>query len=78
MQKRSISIQGHRTSIRLEAEFWAQLDAAAAARGASLPALVGEIDRIRMKSTPPPGLASALRLFALADARASGARREAG
>ncbi len=65
MRKRSISIKGHRTSILLEPEFWAAIEEAAARRGVSLPALVAEIDQTRMKSTPAPGLASALRVFAL-------------
>lgn len=73
MRKRSISIKGHRTSIRLEEAFWRELDAAAAHHGVSLPSLVEEIDRSRMKSTPPPGLASALRVFALSFAKKSGA-----
>ena len=65
MNKRSISIKGHRTSIGLEPAFWAALDAAAVTRQMSLPSLVEEIDRARMKEAPPPGLASALRVFAL-------------
>lgn len=76
MRKRSISIRGHRTSILLEPEFWAALDAAALRRKVSLPALVAEIDQARMKSSPAPGLASALRVFALAEMQASGARLE--
>jgi len=73
MRKRSISIKGHRTSILLEPEFWAALDAAAAERGVSLPVLIADIDRVRMKSSPAPGLASALRVFVLGEAQRSGA-----
>lgn len=65
MQKRSISIQGHRTSILLEPEFWRVLDAAARDRGMSLPMLIAEIDKARMRDEPAPGLASALRVHAL-------------
>lgn len=72
MRKRSISIKGHRTSILLEPEFWVALEDAALKRGVSLPALVAEIDQTRMKSAPAPGLASALRVFALAEAQKSG------
>jgi len=71
MLKRSIAIRGHRTSIRLEAEFWTVLDAAAAARGVSLPNLIADIDNQRILAEPPPGLASALRVFALAEAQSS-------
>lgn len=65
MRKRSISLSGHQTSIRLEPSFWEVLDEIASARGLSLPQLVGEIDQSRIQHTPTPGLASALRVFAL-------------
>ncbi len=77
MRKRSITIRGHRTSILLEPEFWDALDAAATKRGVSLPALIADIDQARLKSTPAPGLASALRVFALAETAASGVCDEA-
>ena len=64
LKKRSFSLSGHRTSVALEAEFWAVLDQAA--KGSSLAALVGQIDAAR--GTRP--LASALRLHALALVRA--------
>ena len=44
MQKRSLSIAGHRTSIALEAEFWAGLEAMAAERHLTMASLVREID----------------------------------
>jgi len=59
LKKKSFSLSGHRTSVALEAEFWAVLEAHA---GASLAALVGQIDAQR----GPRPLASALRLHALA------------
>ena len=72
MRKRSISIKGHRTSILLEPEFWAALERAAKSRRLTLPALVAELDEARMKKSPPAGLASALRVFALAFSERSG------
>ncbi|MEE2692908.1 MAG: ribbon-helix-helix domain-containing protein [Pseudomonadota bacterium] len=72
MRKRSIAIKGHRTSIALEPEFWAALDAIAERRGTSLPVLISEIDRARLLKEPAPGLASALRVFVLENARAAG------
>ena len=60
LKKRSFSLAGHRTSVALEAEFWAVLDKAA--QGSSLAALVGQIDAQRGERP----LASALRLHALA------------
>ncbi|MEO1243130.1 MAG: ribbon-helix-helix domain-containing protein [Pseudomonadota bacterium] len=65
MRKRSITLKGHRTSISLEDEFWETLDALAAADERSLPKLIYDIDRARMKQAPPPGLASALRVYVL-------------
>jgi len=68
LQKRSFSLAGHRTSVALEAEFWAVLDADVKAAGISLAALVARIDAAR--GARP--LASALRLHALESARRSG------
>lgn len=66
LQKRSFSLAGHRTSVALEAEFWAVLEteASQAKGGSSLAALVARIDAGR----GPQPLASALRLAALAAA----------
>ncbi|WDR05352.1 ribbon-helix-helix domain-containing protein [Devosia rhodophyticola] len=61
MEKRSLSIAGHRTSIALEPEFWAVLEAMAAADSVALPRLVKTIDETRTVAN----LASALRLAAL-------------
>ena len=61
LQKRSISLSGHATSIALEPEFWAVLQARAAAEAISLAGLVGRIDDGR--GARP--LASACRVAAL-------------
>ena len=63
-RKRSLSIAGHRTSLALEAAFWARLEAIAAARGISLSALVAQVDAARGEVN----LSSALRVFALESA----------
>lgn len=65
MRKRSITLNGHRTSVSLEDEFWNALDALAAADGRSLANLIAEIDARRAGETPPSGLASALRVYVL-------------
>ena len=62
MEKRSLTIAGHRTSIAIEPEFWAGLEAMASLRGVSLPTLIGEIDEARQT----PNLSSAVRLAVLA------------
>lgn len=65
LKKRSLLLSGHATSIALEPEFWAVLDAMAAERGVSLAALVVSIDRGRAESP----LASACRIAALKHAQ---------
>ena len=65
--KRSFRLAGHRTSVALEAAFWGVLEEVAARRGLSLAALVAEVDAGRADPAMP--LASALRVFALEDAR---------
>ena len=55
-------LAGHRTSLALEPEFWAVLEALAAARSMSLAGLVAAIDAERAARP----LASACRLAALA------------
>jgi predicted DNA-binding ribbon-helix-helix protein len=61
MEKRSLSIAGHRTSVALEPEFWAALEERAAARHLSLAALIREIDESRTN----PNLSSAIRVAVL-------------
>lgn len=61
MQKRSLSIAGHRTSLALEPEFWAGLEAMALARQIPLTALVRSIDEAR----DGPNLSSAMRIAVL-------------
>ena len=63
--KRSLSIQGHRTSLSLEPEFWAALKQAANAEHKSLAALVAEIDAARAGRN----LSSAIRVWVLAQAQ---------
>ena len=62
VEKRSVSIRGHRTSYSLEQPFHAELAAIAAARALPLAALIAEIDRNRARET---NLSSALRLHVL-------------
>ncbi|KPP80893.1 MAG: hypothetical protein HLUCCA04_12050 [Oceanicaulis sp. HLUCCA04] len=63
--KRSLSLAGHRTSLALEPEFWAVLDAACAKTGRSLASLLAEIDAARIREGYDGGLASACRVWAL-------------
>jgi predicted DNA-binding ribbon-helix-helix protein len=70
MRKRSVTIDGHHTSVSLEDAFWTELSQLAQGRGLSLNALVAEIDRARveggtMSGSAPGNLSSALRLHVL-------------
>lgn len=64
LQKRSFTLSGHRTSVALEPEFWATLEAEAARTGLRLSQYVVRIDATRQMRP----LASALRVAALAAA----------
>jgi predicted DNA-binding ribbon-helix-helix protein len=59
--KHSLAIAGHRTSISLEAVFWAQLKTLAEAQGLSLAGLVAAIDEGRGEAN----LSSAIRVYVL-------------
>lgn len=72
LEKRSLNLLGHRTSVALEPEFWAALEAEAAARAMTLPALVAEQDAARAETGAP--LASHLRVYALRAARGAAGR----
>ena len=61
MDKRSLSIAGHRTSIALEPEFWAALEAMAAERSQTMAGLIRDIDEARQTAN----LSSATRLAVL-------------
>jgi len=64
--KRSVTIDGHRTSVSLEDAFWRGIAEAAKARGVTRAQLIGQIDHAR---PPEVGLATALRLFVVAELR---------
>jgi predicted DNA-binding ribbon-helix-helix protein len=59
--KRSVMIDGHKTSICLEDAFWSSLKAIAQAQGATVAQTVTTIDKTREQSN----LSSAVRLFVL-------------
>ena len=60
--KRSLTLQGHRTSVSLEAVFWHEFQRLAGAQGKSVNQLATELDTGR---TPPASLASAIRVYVL-------------
>ena len=64
--KRSIVVEGHKTSVSLEDEFWTALKEIAAERRQTLSELVGHIDNDRAHGN----LSSSIRLFVLDHFRA--------
>lgn len=66
-KKRSVSLAGHATSVALEPEFWAVIDAAVKAEARSFAGLIAEIDAAREPGQP---LSSACRVWALNRVRA--------
>lgn len=71
LEKRSVTLSGHATSLALEPEFWAVLDAAAAEDNRSLASLVRRIDEQRARLDTAPPLSSACRVWALKRVQAS-------
>ncbi len=63
--KRSVVVDGHKTSISLEDEFWSGLKEIAQAQGASVAQTVTEINTTRQQKN----LSSAIRLFVLGHIR---------
>ena len=60
MQKRSVIISGHATSVSIETEFWDLLKDIATRRGVSINYLLSKIDRGRTNN-----LSSAVRIYVL-------------
>jgi predicted DNA-binding ribbon-helix-helix protein len=67
IRKRSVVIEGHATSVSLEAEFWDALTAIARRRHVTINQLVTEIDHGRQGN-----LSSAIRVFVLRDLQGHG------
>lgn len=59
--KKSLALAGHRTSLSLEPEFWAEIERAAGEDGLSVAALIGRIDTERGDEP----LASSVRVWVL-------------
>lgn len=65
--KRSVQIEGHKTSISLEPVFWDMLRTAAKTEGVPINALVARIDEERIRAEHPCGLAGAIRIWLVAN-----------
>ncbi len=77
LEKRSMRVAGHRTSLALEPEFWSGVDAIARRLGTTPPRLIADIDAARVKLTPNQSLASAVRVYIYADAQRTADHRKA-
>ena len=66
LQRRTLTVSGHRTSVALEPVFWRELASIADSRSVSLAALISEIDADR-----PGSLASAIRVYVVEQLRAA-------
>ena len=70
LERRTLTVSGHRTSVALEPAFWEELAAIAGSRGLTVAALVTEIDAERQGS-----LASAIRVRVVEELRYTVSRR---
>ncbi len=61
MQKRSLTLAGHKTSLALEEEFWEALAGIARKSDTTIPRLISRIDKDRDRQN----LSSAVRVFVL-------------
>ncbi len=68
--KRSVTIDGHRTSISLEQPFWDALSEIADERKIPLARLLSEIDKKRAENGLTSGLSTAVRIAILGHYRA--------
>jgi predicted DNA-binding ribbon-helix-helix protein len=63
--KRSVVINGHKTSVSLEDPFWSEVKKIAHTQQATTSKLIAEIDKVRLQGN----LSSAIRLFVLDQVR---------
>jgi predicted DNA-binding ribbon-helix-helix protein len=73
VQKRSVVIDGHKTSISLEETFWGDLKDIAHSQQTTLSKLVTQIDQTRQQSEQG-NLSSAIRLYVLEHIRTKSGR----
>lgn len=65
MKKRSVSLHSHQTSIALEPEFWAVIDAHVKRENISMAGFIAAMDDARLEAGKGQGLASFLRVWCL-------------
>ncbi len=67
VRKRSVTLDGHKTSVSVEDDFWVALTEIAEQRRMTIAGLIETIDRDRLSTN----LSAAIRLFVLCQARGS-------
>ena len=70
LERRTLTVSGHRTSVAIEPAFWSELAAIAESQNRSVSALVTAIDAAR-----PGSLASAIRVYVVGELREAVSRR---
>lgn len=65
MQKRSVTISGHQTSVSLETEFWEALKTIAQIKEISVAGLIREIDTTDLLVEKKENLSSRIRIYIL-------------
>lgn len=63
IEKRSVTLARHRTSLSLEPVFWELLEAEARNQGSSLAQVVAAVDRARVAGGGDANLSSAVRVY---------------
>ena len=71
IEKHSVTLAGHRTSVSLEAPFWAALREIAATRGESVTTIIRRLDEARPKDGGGYNLSGAIRVFVLQELQAA-------
>lgn len=66
IRKRSVTLDGHKTSVTVEDDFWEALAEIAKRQGLTMASIIEQIDRDRLSSN----LSSGIRLFVLNEVRA--------
>lgn len=69
VQKHSVTIRGHRTSLSLEPVFWEALKHDAETRGTPLAKLIADLDDARIARKDGLNLSSAIRVYLFEKAR---------
>lgn len=74
MPKHSLIVNGKRTSVSLEIEFWEAFREIAKVKQVSMNDLASDVARLSEKLSPQPNLSSAIRLYVLKEMQEQAAK----